>query len=154
MLTRGKRLYNSAIGASIGALLEGGDYSRATYDGSEWIDLAGQYIPLGEVERMASDIASGNLSLESIKATLGRLMAEYRDMAAADAYNLLRQLMGAKPSEEEVQSIIASSKNILRQMREATEQDRQRDTGLDMMVGYGYDFRDEKEQEADFRNTR
>ena len=39
-------------------------------------------------------------------------------------------------------------------MREATEQDRQRDTGLDMMVGYGYDFRDEKEQEADFRNTR
>jgi carbonic anhydrase/acetyltransferase-like protein (isoleucine patch superfamily) len=154
MITRGKRLYNSAIGASIGALLEGGDYSRATYDGSEWIDLAGQYIPLGEVERMASDIASGNLSLESIKATLGRLMAEYRDMAAAYAYNLLWQLMGAKPSEEEVQSIIASSKNILRQMREATEQDRQRDTGLDMMVGYGYDFRDEKEQEADFRNTR
>ena len=81
-------------------------------------------------------------------------MLEYRDMAAAYAYGLLSQLTGSQPDDSEVEAIIASSHNILNHMREATEADRQRDTGLDMMVGYGYDYREEAEQVADFRNTR
>ena len=154
MVPRGIKLYNSAIAASIGALLEDGDYSSAHYDGTEWIDVAGQYIPRGEVERIMTDIASGELSLEEIKGEFDALMDKYRDMAAAYAYGLLWQLTGAQPSNEDIASIIASSHNILKRMREVTDADRQRDTGLDMMVGYGYDFREEAEQEADFRNTR
>ena len=154
MLARGIKLYNSAIAASLGALLEGGNYKSNSYDGTEWIDLAGQYITLGEVERIISDITSGNMSLEEIKVELDRLMSKYSDMAAAYAYTLLTQLTGNQPDDAEVEAIIASSRNILNNMRMVTEADRQRDTGLDMMVGYGYDYRDEEEQTADFRNTR
>ena len=154
MLVRGKKLYNSAIGASLGALLEGGDYACDKYDGSEWIDIAGQYATLGEVERIMASISNGEMSLEDIKAEFNGLMTDYRDRAAAYAYSLLWQLTGYKPDSAEVEAIIASSHNILEHMREATNQDRMRDTGLDMMVGYGYDFRDEEEQAADFRNTR
>jgi hypothetical protein len=154
MVTRGIKLYNSAIAASIGALLEGGDYTTPRYDGSEWIDIAGEYAPLGEVERIMSKISDGELSLEEIKQEFDALMREYKDMAAAYAYGLLWQLTGSQPDSEDVASIIASSRNVLARMREVTEADRQRDTGLDMMVGYGYDYRDEAEQAADFRNTR
>lgn len=154
MLQRGIKLYNSAIAASLGILLEGGNYKGARYDGSEWIDLAGQYLPLGEVERIMCDITANKLSLEGIKAEFDKLMMEYCDMAAAYAYTLLWQLTGSQPDDAEVRDIIASSHNIIRHMREVTEADRQRDTGLDMMVGYGYDYRDEAEQVADFQNTR
>jgi NDP-sugar pyrophosphorylase family protein len=154
MVTRGIKLYNSAIAASIGALLEGGDYTTPRYDGSEWIDIAGEYAPLGEVERIMSKISDGELSLEEIKQEFDALMSEYKDMAAAYAYGLLWQLTGSQPDSEDIASIIASSRNVLARMREVTEADRQRDTGLDMMVGYGYDYRDEAEQAADFRNTR
>jgi hypothetical protein len=62
--------------------------------------------------------------------------------------------MGYAPSKEEVDETIAAAENILKRMRQETEADRERDAGLDMMVGYGYDFRDEGEQVADFLNTR
>jgi hypothetical protein len=75
-------------------------------------------------------------------------------MAAAYAYDVLTSLMGHVPSKTEVEETIAASENILQRMREATEADRERDAGLDMMVGYGYDFRDQGEQVADFMNTR
>ena len=76
------------------------------------------------------------------------------DMAAAYAFDVLTSLMGHTPSNEEVMETIAASENILKRMRETTNADRERDAGLDMMVGYGYDFRDEGEQVADFLNTR
>jgi hypothetical protein len=75
-------------------------------------------------------------------------------MAAAYAFDVLTSLMGHTPSNEEVMETIAASENILKRMRETTNADRERDAGLDMMVGYGYDFRDEGEQVADFLNTR
>jgi NDP-sugar pyrophosphorylase family protein len=154
MVARGIKLYNSAIAASLGVLLEEGDYNSGSYDGTEWIDLAGQYITLGYTEHIMTKIGSGELSLDEINREFDSAMAEYKDMAAAYAYALLWQLIGSQPDDQEVESIIASSHNILSHMREVTEADRQRDIGLDMMVGYGYDFRDEAEQAADFRNTR
>ena len=154
MLTRGIKLYNSAIAASLGAMLEAGNYKGYDDDGSEWIDLAGQYLPLSVVEDIIARIAAGELSLEALVAELNALMARYNDMAAAYAYTLTSHLQGHLLSDEEVQSIIASSRNIVERMRETTEADRQRDAGLDMMVGYGYDFRDEEEHKNDFLNTR
>ena len=154
MLTRGIKLYNTAIAASLGAMLEAGNYKGYDDDGSEWIDLAGQYLPLSVVEDIIARIAAGELSLEALVAELNALMARYNDMAAAYAYTLTSHLQGHLLSEEEVQSIIASSRNIVERMRETTEADRQRDAGLDMMVGYGYDFRDEEEHKNDFLNTR
>ena len=62
--------------------------------------------------------------------------------------------MGYAPADAEVEDIIKSAANIHKSMREVTESDRMRDSGFDMMVGYGYDFRDEEEHKADFLNSR
>lgn len=154
MLSRGIKLYNSAIAASLGVMLRDGDYRKAQCDGTEWIDVAGQYLPLGDVEQLLRDIAEGNLSLEGIKARFDEKMELYDDMAAAYAFDILARLLGHTPDERGLAEIIATSDNILARMREATDADRRRDEGEDMMVGYGYDFRDEREIVADFRATR
>ena len=154
MIPRSLKLYNSAIAASLGAMLSAGDYFKEEYDHTEWIDIAGQYLPLGTTEELLRRIAAGELSLDAITEELNSWHKRYDDMAAAYAFDVLASLMGHTPSKEEVAETIAASENILRRMRETTEADRERDAGLDMMVGYGYDFRDEGEQVADFLNTR
>ena len=154
MIPRSLKLYNSAIAASLGVMLRTGDYLKEEYDHTEWIDIAGQYLPLGTTETILKRIAKGELTLEAIAEELNDWHKRYDDMAAAYAYDVLSSLMGHAPSEEEVAETIAASENILKRMRAETEADRERDAGLDMMVGYGYDFRDEGEQVADFLNTR
>ncbi len=154
MLTRGIKMYNSAIAASLGTMLSKGRYSAAEYDGTEWIDVAGQYISLGRVEKILDQIASSDCTLEHIDDLFREAAESYDDMAAAYAYNILAEMMCHAPSEEEVQEVIASADRIIERMREATDADRLRDESFDMMVGYGYDFRDEAERANDFRATR
>ncbi len=154
MIPRSLKLYNSAIAASLGVMLRSGDYLKEEYDHTEWIDIAGQYLPLGTTEALLKRIAAGEMSLEAITEELNIWYKRYDDMAAAYAFDVLTSLMGHTPSNEEVMETIAASENILKRMRETTNADRERDAGLDMMVGYGYDFRDEGEQVADFLNTR
>ena len=98
-------------------------------------------------------IASGELSLEGLAAELNSLMERYDDMAATYAYAIVSQLEGHMLSAGEVDEVVASARNVRARMRETTEADRARDAGLDMMVGYGYDFRDEEEHRSDFENT-
>lgn len=154
MIPRSLKLYNSAIAASLGAMLSSGDYTKEEYDHTEWIDIAGQYLPLGTTESLLQRIATGEMTLETITEELNSWHKRYDDMAAAYAFDVLASLMGHVPTKEEVRETIEAAQNILKRMRETTEADRERDAGLDMMVGYGYDFRDEGEQVADFLNTR
>ena len=154
MAERGVKLYNSAIVASLGAMLEGGDYRKAKVDGSEWIDVAGEYMPLGVVEQIMSDIVTESLSLEQVVERFNTMMTNYKDMAAAYAYDVLCSLLGHQPDDGELGDILASSRNARVAMREVTEADRMRDAGFDMMVGYGYDYRDEEEQKRDFLGSR
>ena len=154
MVERGIKLYNSAIVASLGAMLEGGDHRAVSVDGSEWIDVAGEYMPLSVVEQIIGDIATGALSLEQVAERFNRVMADYKDMAAAYAYDILCSLLGHQPGEQELGEMIASSRSVRESMRAVTEADRMRDAGFDMMVGYGYDYRDEEEQKRDFLGSR
>jgi hypothetical protein len=155
MLQRGIKLYNSAIAASIGMMLSRGDLSRATAEScGEWVDIAGQYLPEAIVENILEHSKSSTTTLDDIKMMFDKAMAEYDDMAAAYACNLLGNLLGRTPTSEDIASAIEASRNIHKRMRDITEADRLRDIGTDMMIGYGYDFRDLEEQEADFRNTR
>ena len=154
MAERGVKLYNSAIVASLGAMLEGGDYRKAKVDGSEWIDVAGEYMPLGVVEQIMSDIVTESLTLEQVVERFNTMMTNYKDMAAAYAYDVLCSLLGHQPDDGELGDILASSRNARVAMREVTEADRMRDAGFDMMVGYGYDYRDEEEQKRDFLGSR
>ena len=154
MAERGVKLYNSAIVASLGAMLEGGDYRKAKVDGSEWIDVAGEYMPLGVVEQIMSDIVTESLTLEQVVERFNTMMTNYKDMAAAYAYDVLCSLLGHQPDDGELGDILASSRNARVAMREVTEADRMRDAGFDMMVGYGYDYRDEEEHKRDFLGSR
>ena len=154
MIPRSIKLYNSAIAASLGMMLRMGDYNAAEYDHTEWIDIAGQYLPLGLTETLLKRIAAKELTIDAINEQLATWYANYNDMAAAYAYDVLTSLMGHTPTNEDVADTITASENILQRMRATTEADRERDGGLDMMVGYGYDFRDYGEQVADFLNTR
>ena len=153
MLARGVKLYNSAIAASLGMMLRAGDYlADCRYDG-EWIDVGGQYVPFGMVEELLQRIARKELGLAEVTKTFDAIAERYDDMAAVYAYNILAHLIGHLPTAEDVKQAIEASDNILQRMRATTDADRNRDMGTDMMVGYGYDFRDEAEHEADFVNT-
>ena len=155
MLQRGIKLYNSAIAASIGAMLSRGEISStATECGGEWVDIAGQYLPHTLVEKILSEAEKSTTTLDRIKAMFDKAMSEYENMAATYAYNLLSNLLGRTPTKSDIAEIIEAGRNIHARLRETTEADRLRDIGSDMMIGYGYDFRDVEEQEADFRNTR
>lgn len=155
MLHRGIKLYNSAIAASIGSMLSKGDLSRATAEScGEWVDIGGQYIPHAMLEEILAQAAKSDTTLLDIKTLFDKAMSEYNDMAAAYACNLLGNILGHTPTTQDIVEAIAASRNIHARMRETTEADRLRDIGTDMMIGYGYDFRDIEEQEADFRNTR
>lgn len=154
MLARGIKLYNSAIAASLGAMLSAGNYTSTAPCDGEWIDLAGQYLPLAIVEQILDQAANNSLTLDDLHETLDKAMAEYEDMAATYAYATLGRLMGHQPSEEEVRETITAGENILARMRETTDNDRRRDAGEDMWIGYGYDFREVDVREQDFKNTR
>jgi hypothetical protein len=154
MLTRGIKMYNSAIAASLGVMLREGNYRAAEYDGTEWIDVAGQYISLGRVEKILEHITTPECRLEDVDRLFREAAESYDDMAAAYAYNILAEMMCHAPGDEEVQGVVAAADRIIERMREATDADRLRDESFDMMVGYGYDFRDEAERTSDFRATR
>ena len=155
MLQRGIKLYNSAIVAAIGSMLKRGNYNNATAEcRTEWVDIAGEYMPSPHLERILRTAEKPNVELEDIRKLFDEAMTSYDDMAAGYAYHVLSSLLGHNATENEVAEAITAADNILIQMREATEADRQRDTGTSMMIGYGYDFRDEVEQHADFTNTR
>ena len=155
MLQRGIKLYNSAIAASIGAMLLNGDLSRATAEScGEWVDVAGQYMPQGILERILRRAEESDSTLGEIKQMFDEAMRDYDDMAAAYACNLLGNILGHTPTSTDIEEAIAASRNIRARMRETTESDRMRDIGTGMMIGYGYDSRERDEQVADFLNTR
>jgi hypothetical protein len=155
MLQRGIKLYNSAIAASLGAMLKAGDYTKSNEAcHGEWVDIAGQYLSTTQLEHILHLAQSDDSSLDDITSQLRVAMDSYRDMAAGYAYNILGGIMGKQPSKSDIDEVIAASENSLRRMRESTEADRQRDTGTTMMIGYGYDFRNEEERKEDFFRTR
>lgn len=155
MLQRGIKLYNSAIAASIGSMLSRGDLSRASVEScGEWVDIGGQYLPFDYLERIIECAENGESRIADIRTLFDKAMLSYDDMAAAYACNLLGGLLGHTPTSEDIEATIATSKRIIARMREKTEADRLRDTGIEMMIGYGYDFKSIDEQLADFRNTR
>lgn len=153
MLVRGIKLYNSAIAASLGMMLREGNYLAERRTDGEWIDVAGQYVPFELVEELLQRIARGECDLVQTARFFDDVAAQYSDMAAVYAYDILAHLLGHTPTSEDVEQAIAASDNILQRMRATTDADRNRDMGTDMMVGYGYDFRLESEHEADFMNT-
>lgn len=154
-LQRGLTLYNRAIVAALGAMLERGASSER-YDGDgRWVDLAGQYISKRAVDRIIDHIEQGVLnSLQAIDNAFRVFAVHYDDYAHSWAEGVYAALLGHTPSVEEVQEAITAGRHARESFRQLTDADRARDCSIDMTVSYGLDSDSTEERLADFRTVR
>ena len=154
-LQRGIKLYNRAIVASLGAMLERGS-ADGTCDGSgRWIDMAGLYLPKAEADRIADRIERGELtSLQEIDAAFRRFAERYDDYARDWAVQAYAALLGHAPTADELREAVEAGANARAAMRRTTDADRERDNAPDMAVGYGLDCDTDEERQRDFCNVR
>ena len=154
-LQRGIKLYNKAIVAALGAMLDRGE-SDPLHDGSgRWVDIAGQYITRREVERILDAIDSGELADPAAIDNRFRVFAvHYDDYAHSWALQLLTSLLGHTPTLQEMREAVAAGRNAHAAMRRTTDADRERDCSLDMAVSYGLDGDSEEIRRKDYRAVR
>ena len=152
---RGIGLYNKAIVAALGAMLEQGSASER-YDGrGRWIDVAGQYITLREAERIADAIERGELSDSAAIDNRFRLFhLHYADYARSWAEALYAGMLGHAPTEQEIAEAVAAGANARAALRQTTDADQEGDASAAMSIGYGVDCATEEERLADFRAVR
>lgn len=154
-LRRGLGLYNKAIAASLGEMLSRGSLIDANVDG-EWADIAGAYLPMSVVMEIIEEIASGKIAkLSQVDDVFRSASRSYDDYAHTWANSLLSQLLGAAPSQAQIDSTISSSASCIEELKRLTDSDMKRDSALSMAIGYGVDFTsNESLRELDFRVVR
>ncbi|MBE6178432.1 MAG: DUF4954 family protein [Rikenellaceae bacterium] len=154
-LHRGLTLYNRAVVAAMGAMLEKGS-TTAQYNGAgRWVDMAGQYIAKSAVEQLIESIEQGQYtSLKEVDNFLRIFFIHYDDYAHSWAEHLYASLLGHAPSQEEIQEAIEAGKAACEKLNQTTENDRRRDCAPDMAVGYGVDCDTVEERMADFKHVR
>ncbi len=155
LLARGIRLYNKAIVASLGMMLSKGS-CRAECDGSgRWIDMAGQYILRSYVEQLLDDVDGGSvLSLDEVEERLSRFLGSYDDYAHSWAVALYGELLGRRPTEQDIDEAVDAGKGARKAMRQTTENDRLRDCSLEMAISYGLESGEDDVVREDFHNVR
>lgn len=154
-LRRGIKLYNKAIVAALGAMLDRGE-SNPRYDGSgRWLDLAGQYITRRAVREILDAVDRGELQdMASIDNRFRVFDIHYEDYAHSWAIGVYASMLGHTPRVEELNDAIAAGRNAHAAMRRTTDADRQRDCSLDMAVGYGLDCDNEEDRRKDYYAVR
>lgn len=154
-LQRGIGLYNKAIVAAIGAMLDRGS-DEARYDGTgDWLDVAGQLITRREMERTLEAIDRGELTSTAAVDNRFRVFAvHYDDYAHGWALQLYASLLGHRPSVEELNDAITAGRRAHEALRRMTDADRERDESLEMSVGYGLDAATEQERIDDYCAVR
>lgn len=154
-LKRGLQLYNKAIVAALGAMLDRGA-DDARYDGSgDWFDVAGQFITRREMDRTLDAVDRGELtSTDAVDNRFRVFAVHYDDYAHSWAVQLYASLLGHRPTSGELDDAIAAGRNAREAIRSMTDADRKRDESPEMAVGYGLDAATEQERIDDFRAVR
>ncbi len=154
-LARGLKLYNKAIVAALGAMLDGGA-PNDRYDGTgRWLDVAGQYITKRETEAIMADIEAGRLrSFEEADNRFRVFHVHYAEYARSWAEGIYASLLGHAPTAEEMADAIAAGRTAHEAMRRTTDADRDRDCAPELAVSYGLDSDDPEEIGADYRAVR
>ncbi|MBR3847602.1 MAG: DUF4954 family protein, partial [Alistipes sp.] len=154
-LHRGLTLYNRAVVAAMGAMLEKGNTTDQYNGAGRWVDMAGQYIAKSAVEQLIAAIEQGQYtSLKEVDNFLRIFFIHYDDYAHSWAEHLYASLLGHAPSQEEIQEAIEAGKAACEKLHQTTESDRRRDCAPDMAVGYGVDCDTVEERMADFKHVR
>ncbi len=154
-LQRGIKLYNRAIVASLGAMLEKGAAIDRYNGAGRWIDMAGQFIAKSVVEQLLDRIEQGELtSLQAIDNELRVFAVHYDDYAHSWAEHTLASLLERQPDAKDLQEAIEAGRNAREKMQQLTDADLNRDCAVDMSVGYGLDSDTVEERMKDFRAVR
>lgn len=139
-LQRGLGLYNKAIVASLGYMLERCRDNAACDGSGSWFDLAGQYVTRREVEAILAAVDRGEISgLDEVDARFRRFHDRYDDYARSWALHMLGSLLGRTPTAQEIAEAVEAGSNARAALQRMTDADRERDCGPDMSVGYGID---------------
>ena len=154
-LQRGLKLYNKAIVAALGAMLDRGE-SNPRYDGSgRWIDAAGQYMTRRAMEQILDEVDDGRLSdLAAIDNRFRVFDVHYDDYAHSWAVSVYAAMLGHMPDIDELNEAIQAGRNAHAAMRRTTDADRDRDCSLDMAVSYGLDCDNEEDRRRDYYAVR
>lgn len=154
-LQRGLTLYNRAIVAALGAMLERGTSEPHYNGGGRWVDIAGQYIAKHAVDTLIEQVETGVLTTPAAIDNYLRVFAiHYDDYAHSWAEQVYASLLGHYPTLEEINEAIEAGANAREKMRQQTDNDRARDFAPDMAVGYGIDCDTNEERMIDFRSVR
>lgn len=153
-LRRGLKLYNKAIVAALGQMLDRGESSERYDGGGRWLDIAGQYVTKREVEALLDALEEGRLTTPAEVDNRFRIFfVHYDDYAHSWAEQTCAALLGHTPSVGELNDFIAAGRNAADTLRRMTDADRERDCAPELSVSYGLDG-DDNDRMADYRAVR
>lgn len=154
-LQRGLKLYNKAIVAALGSMLDRGE-ANPRHDGAgRWCDVAGQYITRQAVEEILDAVDRGELTDPAAVDNRFRVFdVHYEDYAHSWALQVYASLLGHVPDGGEIADAVEAGRNAHAALREMTDADRRRDCSLDMAVSYGLDSDSEEERRRDYCAVR
>ena len=154
-LRRGLKLYNKAIVAALGSMLDRGE-ANPRYDGAgRWLDVAGQYITRPAVREILDAVDRGELTDPQAVDNRFRVFdLHYDDYAHSWALQVYASLLGHAPDAGEINDAVEAGRNAHTALRQMTDADRRRDCSLDMAVGYGLDCDSEEERRRDYYAVR
>lgn len=153
-LHRGLKLYNKAIVAALGQMLDRGESSERYDGGGRWLDIAGQYVTKREVEALLDALEEGRLTTSAEVDNRFRVFfVHYDDYAHSWAEQTCAALLGHTPSVGELNDFIAAGRNAADTLRRMTDADRERDCAPELSVSYGLDG-DDNDRMADYRAVR
>ncbi len=155
LLNRGLKLYNRAIVASLGAMLDRGSAEVQRCGRGRWLDVAGQYITKRAVDALLADVDAGAVtSLDGMNTRFDDFFEHYDDYAHDWALGVYADLLGHVPSAQEIREAVEAGRNAHAAMRRTTDADRDRDCSMEMAVSYGLDCDTPDEVRADYYNVR
>ncbi len=123
----------------------------------KWIDLSGLICPAEVVDKLLSDIETGNLStMEEVEAVLNSIHTNYYNYEWTWVYDELEKFYGKKFVDftpEDVIAIVKKWKESVLGIDSYLYEDAKREFSSDVMTGFGVDG-DEDAQVSDFKSVR
>ena len=154
-LQRGLKLYNKAIVAALGSMLDRGESNPRHNGAGRWIDAAGQYITRQAMREILDAVDRGELTDPTAVDNRFRVFdVHYDDYAHSWALQVYTSLLGHTPTVGELNDAIQAGRNAHAALREMTDADHRRDCSLDMAVGYGLDCDNEEDRRRDYFAVR
>jgi hypothetical protein len=122
----------------------------------DWVDMVGLLAPKSEIDKLSTEIATTNISLEEIQSKLNALHLAYADYSWNWAKDILQKQYGKLLAQFEVQdiiSVIEKWKKAVTSFNDLVLRDCKKEFNSVSKIGFGIDG-NESDKELDFEATR